>query len=336
MARSRRRGRSSRKSNKLLFEAGIAIILVLVAYIALSAISMQVKSAIVTTETLWAYNEKTKVMIRYGSYNTTTGYLEFHEIVEYALKDIASYSNGYLYISIPQNSPKNGYDLDLMTYFAITLVTDNKTLTHNDLIEKGLNKIEIFIQVLNSTNILMPSSPSPQELSINDYDGVTLASFHGNVILSIHTFSNISQQLNEYLNGTTFEKDVDLGSYILTVTSKGASSHYPVIVIPLRYADPSTIDGFKIRINLYAVSEKPLFAWLTEPFAVMWGALVGAFYSLWEKTKSVVLGAFSGATMGAVFTGLVENPYIAILLVSLIFLIIAYFAYEKKSRRRRR
>ena len=100
--------------------------------------------------------------------------------------------------------------------------------------------------------------------------------------------------------------------------------------------DIENLDGVKLRLNIYAVSKKPVFKWLTEPIATLWGALCGAFYSLWEKMKSVVVGAFSGASLGAVFTGLVENPYIAILLVSLIFLIIWYMASGSKKRKRRR
>ena len=145
MARKRRSGR---KQNKLIFELGLLVILVLVAYILMTSITMSIKTPIVTTEELWKWKDSVKVFIRYGSYNSTTGELKYHQYKLYNLSDIASYFDGYLYISIPTNTPPDGYDKDLVAYFAITLVADNKILTHNDLAEKGLNKIEVFVQVL--------------------------------------------------------------------------------------------------------------------------------------------------------------------------------------------
>ena len=56
---------------------------------------------------------------------------------------------------------------------------------------------------------------------------------------------------------------------------------------------------------------------------------------MYEKLKSVVLGAASGFTLGAITTGLVENPLLAVVAVSIIFLIILYFAKAGRKKRRR-
>ena len=133
MARNRR---SSRKSNKLLFEAGIAIILILVAYITLSAISMQVKTEIISTSSL---PDDTIVKFTFEEFNLTAQTCR-HIHAFYNLSDIATISDGYLYISIPWPSLDPGYEVMTLHYIDIRPSKGDGTYWKwKELAEKGVN-----------------------------------------------------------------------------------------------------------------------------------------------------------------------------------------------------
>ncbi|MHA1589242.1 MAG: hypothetical protein ACTSVA_01375 [Candidatus Njordarchaeales archaeon] len=333
-----RKRRSRKKQNKLLFELGIAIILLLTAYIIMSTVTLSVKIPIVTTEELWKYADYIDIIIVYEKFNSTNGEdLGVRKSFMYHLKDIASYSDEYLYLSIPDPS-ESDVEIDYKFYYiGVELVRENKTIVWSDLIQQGLNYVEVYIDVINST----PIKPWLEDIFSPSF--IKLYAFETNMdpdgkkfpvtIVDGKEYNNVTEFMNQIVDEKHYNTTIDLGELILFITSNNLASYNVGLEI---YFPVDKINGFKLKINLYATSEKPVFKWITEPFATLWGALVGAFYSLWEKMKSVVVGAFSGASLGAVFTGLVENVYVAILLTTLIFLVIAYFAYEHKRGRRRR
>jgi len=320
---ARRRGRSSKKkSNKLLFELGIAVILLLTIYILMSSVSMSIKTKIYTIPP----GDDSKIIIFYAKWNVTSKTFLSHIVREYNLSDIASATGDYAYISIPDidDDPNDDIGYTLARFFI------EIPYSYSDLVNRGLNKIIFRVYVLNDTAIESYTGVSgARSLALFKIDGSTIE-----IVKELYEY-NKTELLNNLLFNCSFEFDIDPGDLAIASTSHEANNYNLSIGFEGLY-DISGVYGFKIRIEFYTISEKPILKFLTEPFAMLWGALVGAFYSLWEKMKSVVLGAFSGASLGAVFTGLVENPYLAILLTSLVFLIIAYFAYEKRSRRRRR
>ena len=295
-----------RKSGKLLFEVAVVILFIVLFIGILNTMKYTSKTVILTTEDLLDQ----EISIKY--LNTTSG--ECTSTI-YNITDVATFYNGKLYISIP--SPPTGYDT-----FSDFIISTN--ITFNELVDKGLSKIHVYIEILNSSSI----SQNPTF----DLDHFTeWWSWHSGdryIIISSDEAFKVNNESHIYIEK---DVDVDLGNLILYVTSGNFGNDYVALRLLCKTAY-SSLDGIVFSIEMYTISEKPMLSFLTEPVYAFASAIYGALVAMWQKIKSVALGAIGSFSLSTIFSGLIGDPMVA-LAITVVVILAVILIFKPKRRR---
>jgi len=294
------------KKHKLIFEMGVAVLCLVLFLGTLGTLSYTSKVQILTTDDL------INCVVRIVYKNTTSGVATS---VEYNASDIATLYDGKLYLSIP--SPPAGYD-------AILSIRFFTNITFNELIDKGLNKVEYRIEFMNNTAV------STSVSVFLDHYRSDMTWHSGKYWIFCSNYKPVVDDATGrlVLNAT---EDIDLGSFVLYVMAGGFSNDIVVPSITFTAIPVQNIDGIVLQFSMYTISEKPVLKALSEPvysfLAAMWSALLGVV----RRVKSVVASAFGGFSLSAIFTGLIGDPVMA--LVVSIFVITMFFIVMKPRHR---
>ncbi len=285
------------KKQKVLLEVGVAILGIILLLGALNTVTATYKTPILTTEDLWKLANVTYVSI--GYVNSTYGNQTWPK---YKLADIATYYDGYLYISIPKQL---GYDRFYGFSFWLVKDLNGTPMTFRYLVDRGINHVYVHYEV--DTNL------TGYELMIDFYKPFTGG-------------SDVWYVTEELVNGTTIDKEyrVDTGAFLTTAISKSVlDSHVMLAFYYLK--KPPVPSMVKLRIEIDAVSKKPVLKSLTEPIYSVLAGMWSAFLGLWRRVKSIVASAFGGFGLSTIFTGLIGDPIVAliisVIMVSVFFLI---------------
>ena len=329
MGRLRIKFRMSRKQ-KLIFEVGVAILCMIIFLGVLGAIKQVSYVPILTTEDLWQNTNVTTIVFQYS--NSTA-----EKSLIYNLSDVATYSNGRLYISIP--SPPS--DIPNASLKSITINMYNLNITWNDLIEKGLNRIELFLYIHNTTDFGLNNNAiiglgrvnSPNQYVVWIDDKKYVGGFRVFALVFYDKWDVFYEKymgLGSLDNTTVITADIDPGLLALNVVQDNAGNAGVGLMIGGHKGQKFLADYMVIDLKLYAVSEKPVLKVLSEPlysfFAGLWSAMLG----LWRRVQSVVASAFGGFSLSAVFTGLIGDPIVALILS--IFIITVFFMIMRPRR----
>ncbi|MHC1629322.1 MAG: hypothetical protein ACXQTI_10935 [Candidatus Nezhaarchaeales archaeon] len=316
------------KKQKVLLEIGVFILAVILFIGALNTVTATYKTPILTTEDLWKYANTTHVMFEFrNSTDVSAG----SKLATYSLADVASYYDGYLYISIPY---PEGFEV--LRGFEIFNLSG---LTVGDLIEHGVNKIYIYIEPINSTPVTFSAtySVTPLRLLIDMTNDASWGAIDNNgdetlIILVPDSAEGSDADSIKWKalfpdNGTVNrEVSVDLG--VIAIKAAGKTGKY--LSVHRLMGDARGLEGMKFKLEIYAVSEKPVLKAISEPlysfFAGLWSALLG----LWRRVKSIVASAFGGFSLSAIFTGLIGDPVVALVLT--IFMVSIFFLIMKPRR----
>ena len=124
------------RKNKMLFELGIALVLIILFFGFLGSLTTISKTPIINNQILWDNN----ATIQLSYINSTSG---ASVTKSYNIRDIATLYNGSLYIQIPQ---VQGYDK--FDAFAISL----NNVTYRYVLDRGLNTIEYDLELIGDDN----------------------------------------------------------------------------------------------------------------------------------------------------------------------------------------
>lgn len=281
---------------KLLYEIGVGITLLIVLLGVLSSVTMNARSVLIDNDYLMSH-AKIAFFYRNTTDNSRTALV-------YNASDVATLYNGWLYISVP--AAPAGYDaLDDIAF--IIYKDDNYTTkwTYKDLIEYGVGRIEIEMEIVNNTAItLNPSS-------------IFLEFWPGPIVLedSAPIISNGSIKWSK-----TY--DIDTGWLVAKITSLGLSSS-GINDWELRVAGvpPSTIDAIKIKFTVYGVSKKPVLAIYAQPLYAAFTAIVSALYAAVRRIQQYALSAFGGLGLATLFSGLTGSAVAAMVLAIIFFVV---------------
>mgnify|MGYP000737018902 CR=1 FL=1 len=329
MGRFRIKIRMSRKQ-KVLLEVGVFILGVILLLGALNTITATYKTPILTTEDLWKHANTTIIHFEFRN-STDTSKLKS---VKYMISDVATFYDGYLYISIPY---PDGYEVLRAISISNFTVRDGQALTVGYMIEHGVNKLTIYIEPINSTPVSFGSAavyPLRFGVDTSGDDDVWLPSPDNIILFEIVPDSAEQTSSDDIKWGALFpdngtvdrEISIDLGS----IAIKAAGYNDAVVGLHRVVGDVKNLEGFKLKLEIYAVSEKPVLKALSEPLYAMVAGLWSALLGLWRRVQSVVASAFGGFSLSAIFTGLIGDPVVA-LIVS-IFIITIFFLIMRPRR----
>lgn len=311
------------KKNKLIFEMGLAVLLIILFIGALNSITATYKTPILDTKTLWEHANTTLISFEFRN---TTDPSTSYAVKTYTLADVASFYDGYLYISIPY---PNGYEV-LRTIHIFNL----NGMTVGDLIEYGVNRIYIYMEPINSTSITFGSGyhVSPLYLLIDNTGDTTWGPINNGgdeVLLNL-----IDEQASTndpvdvkwkalFPDNGTINKEVGVDLGVLAIKAAGKTDKY--ISIHRFMGDVKGLEGLKLKLEIYAVSEKPVFKALTEPIYSIFAALYSLLLAVARRIKEYVVSAFSGFSASVFFTGLIGDPVVALVVtmavVTVVFLV---------------
>ena len=124
----------------------------------------------------------------------------------------------------------------------------------------------------------------------------------------------------------------DIGSLLVTATANNVLDSKVGIFVWT--GDVQNLQGIKLKINLYATSEKPLLKAFTEPVYGMIAGLWSTLVALYNRVRQYVLSFFGGFSISAFFTGLIGDPTTA-LIITAVAVAVFFFALARPAPKRR-
>ena len=304
MARLRLRYMS--RKNKLLFEIGVGLVLIILFLGFLNAVTTTSYNKIVATEDVYSAGT-----ITYWYKNATSGSVTFET---FNVSDVATMYNDALYITVPE---KSGYD---RVYF-VSIKLGNKTW--GELVDRGFNRVEYMLYVKNATAYT-------GALEYSKYVSLDKSYYGGSKILELTTYSDVTEFYTLFgVNETTRTVDVDTGALAVTVVSNNAQSNNVYLGVWLPGEPPSNYEYIKLKITLYAVSEKPVLAALTEPMYSVIATMYTAIWAVARRVKQYASTLFGGFFTHFSLTALIGDPVIALVL-SIVFLTVVFMTMKKR------
>ena len=326
-----RRGRLAfrfmRKRNRLLFEAGVGILLIIVFFGALNAVVTTHRTPVLTTQDLWEHANTTIVAFQYVNASDTS--ISNYEY--YTLADIGTYYDNYIYISIPQH---DGFVLRTISLFNFT--AGNELVTGQYVVDHGVSTIYVYMEPITSTTPAFQNTwyVGPLALYLDADSNNHVWPWEDTELTSITTgktdpSDNYTIKWNTLWpddNNTAVDRtvNVDLGSTAIKIAGNGGN----IIGIARFVGDVQGLQGIKLKLEMYAVSKKPLLAGLTEPIAGVISSMYAAILATFRRVKNYAATMFGGWLSGFTFTGLIGDPMTA-LIVSVIIITVVYWIHKR-------
>ncbi|MCE4601271.1 MAG: hypothetical protein F7C38_06890 [Desulfurococcales archaeon] len=322
MARLRLRYMS--KKNKMLFEIGIGLVLIIIFLGFLNAVTTTKATPVLTTEDLWEHANTTIIGLMYVNASDTSQSTYKY----YSLADVATYYDGYLYISIPR------LDGFVLRTFSLFNMTGADVVTGRYIVEHGANKMYIYMEPINSTAVtFMPTWRVGRLYLFVDTGNGKIWPWEDTALIKI-TSTETTSTANDTEkwrklwpdNGTVNrEIDVDLASVAIKITGKGDN----IIGIARFMGDIQNLDGLKVKIAIYAVSEKPVLSAITEPVYSVIATLYTGILAVARRVKQYATTLFGGFFTHFSLTALIGDPVVALLL-TVVFITIVFVTMKKR------
>jgi len=324
-----------RLKKQLMLELAVLVAGVIVFLGVLNALAYTSRIDIITSEKIF---DGTEVWMTFDYYNSTSG-VNMLELVRYNFSDIATVSDGWIYLSIPYPSPPAGYDVVSLHYFDIRPAKENGEFwTWSELIGYGINHVELEIFFANSTTIYYRTVPLSPDRPLTIYLGAprlpsgTEAYENGQptIVVGEDTTwnSTVKQEDGLYYNYTS---DVDPAALLITLTTKNWQSR--IVTVSCYPWNIRNIDYVKVRFRVSVMSTKPMLQAFTEPLGAIASAIYTTLLAYWQRLKSYLAGALAGFGLGFLFTGLIGDAMLAFILVVVIATV---WLVVFRPRRRRR
>ncbi len=329
-----RRGRLSfrfmRKRNRLLFEAGVGILLIIVFFGALNAVVTTHRTPVLTTQDLWEHANTTIIAFQFVNSSDTTKSV----YPAYKLADIASYYNGYLYITIPY--PDTVYMLRTISIFNLT-DSNGEQVTGQYIVSHGINSIYVYMEpIADADKVVFYNTfkVGPLTLALDSSGNGNIWPWEDTSLADIVTASTANDDNGSIKwnalwpddNHTAVDRTIepDLGSIAIKIAGNGGN----IVGITRFMGDIQGLDGVKLKLEMYAVSKKPLLAGLTEPIAGIFSSMYAAILAAFRRVKNYAATMFGGWLSGFTFTGLIGDPMTA-LVVSVVIITVVYWIHKR-------
>ena len=289
----------TKKRKKLLYEIGMTIFLAMVLLGVLSTVTMSASTPVVTTDSLWQYAKNVIVTVEYrNSTNPNAG----GQKVSYKLSDIGTYYNNTIYLAF---NPPSGYGRIRGVHIYLVTI-DNTTPTAQYLINHGVGKVDIQVELIPSGTIDFPGTwGTGIQFGVGSWppNFITLAGI-GSIFNANKTTANLT---------TT----IDPGT--IAVKTLGHSNDPTTIHIWL--GDVSGVSGIKLRVEVDGVSKKPVLAIYAQPLYAAFTAIVSALYAAVRRIQQYALSAFGGLGLATLFSGLTGSAVAAMVLAIIFFIV---------------
>lgn len=297
-----------KQRKKLLYEIGVAVLMLTVLLGALSHISVSASTPIVTTDSLWKYASNITVTIEYR--NTTDPGAGGQKLT-YKLSDIGTFYNGTIYIAF---NPPSGYER-VRGVELVLVGSDGKPLTAQGMIDHGVGKVDIHVELIPSGTVDFPGTFATAILfGVGGWPPslVTLASTPNDIFNANKTVANLTATL-------------DPGSVAIKTLGRGNDP----ALIHLWLGDVGGVSGIKLHVEIYGVSKKPVLAIYAEPVYAVLTATVSALYAAARRIQQYAMSAFGGLGLATIFSGLTGSAIAAMVLG------IAFFVVMVELRKKR-
>lgn len=317
-----RRRKSLGLNNKLLFELAVGIVALLLIFGVLNSVTHTTKTQLVTTEDLL---NNSYIRLEWRNSTDPTADVQFPI---YRLSDVATYYDGYLYISlVPPDSEHT-----VLRGFSIYYLGN---YTVSDLVDRGFNNIELELEPINSTALVYHNTFNAGELS---FRANTVSNSYiwsdDYVLVSLTKRIGSSDPADVKYNATfgKFNESIDVGSLLVSATASDALDKKTGIHVWI--GDVENLEGLKLKLNMYVASEKPLLKAFTEPVWAFIAGLWSTLLAIYNRVRQYIASFVGGFSVSALFTGLIGDPVTA-LLISAAAIAVFFFALARPAPRRR-